>query len=446
MSEGGRKERERGGGGSMMLVLEGLREYIMRSLHLITILTRPTQCLTVPAIWSDRAKSTMREAAVRSGIVKPDDHPERLMLISEPEAAALYCEKKCDQWNLKHGNTFMICDAGGGTVDLIVYEIEDTSAGRTLKEVTSGHGGACGSVFLDNNMRRLLAYKFRDYMAQIPACAFESMMDSFVETVKPGYDGNEDQFINLPASANLDQLTDEKIGLEDGVLRLPASELKTEVFDPVILQVLELMEQQISQVPGRLDAIFLVGGFGSSDYLYDRVRAQFDARVRKIAAPPRGELAVVRGAVYFGLNPRVVTSKISRRSYGVMTRMTFEEGKDPEESAVVTNDGIKRISKNFWITYPKNTEGAYNISSHSSDLYAYDDDPPIPRQVTDRGITKIADFPIEIPHLPSVKIGDRVDMRIDFIFSLTELRIEALVNEQRFVFTSKFEATDVYGA
>lgn len=71
-------------------------------------------CLTVPAMWSDQAKATMREAAIRSGIINRYDHPDRLMLISEPEAAALYCEKKCDQFNLGHGQRFMICDAGGG--------------------------------------------------------------------------------------------------------------------------------------------------------------------------------------------------------------------------------------------------------------------------------------------------------------------------------------------
>jgi hypothetical protein len=77
-------------------------------------------CLTVPAIWSDRAKTTMREAAIRSGIISRDDPVERLILISEPEAAALYCEKRSDSWNLQHGDKFMIVDAGGGTVDLIV--------------------------------------------------------------------------------------------------------------------------------------------------------------------------------------------------------------------------------------------------------------------------------------------------------------------------------------
>ncbi|KAG0087796.1 hypothetical protein BGZ93_010744, partial [Podila epicladia] len=76
-------------------------------------------CLTVPAMWSDKAKDIMRRAAIRAGLIREDDHPDRLMLVSEPEAAALYCEKSCKEYNLKHGDRFLICDAGGGTVDLI---------------------------------------------------------------------------------------------------------------------------------------------------------------------------------------------------------------------------------------------------------------------------------------------------------------------------------------
>ena len=87
-------------------------------------------CLTVPAMWSDRAKSAMREAAIRADIVQRHDPLERLMLISEPEAAALYCEKKSEQFNLAHGQRFLICDAGGGTVDLIVFEIDQPVGGR----------------------------------------------------------------------------------------------------------------------------------------------------------------------------------------------------------------------------------------------------------------------------------------------------------------------------
>jgi molecular chaperone DnaK (HSP70) len=67
--------------------------------------------ITVPAIWSDKAKDATREAAERAGIPN-----RRLTLITEPEAAAQYCATICNEAGLTTGNHFLICDAGGGTV------------------------------------------------------------------------------------------------------------------------------------------------------------------------------------------------------------------------------------------------------------------------------------------------------------------------------------------
>ena len=67
--------------------------------------------ITVPAIWSDSAKELTRTAAVRAGIPR-----RKLLLLTEPEAAAQYCIKNCKEVDLKVGDKFLICDAGGGTV------------------------------------------------------------------------------------------------------------------------------------------------------------------------------------------------------------------------------------------------------------------------------------------------------------------------------------------
>lgn len=67
--------------------------------------------LTVPAIWSEKAKALTREAAVRAGIPE-----KKLTLITEPEAAALYCLSLGDVVDLQTGDRFLVCDAGGGTV------------------------------------------------------------------------------------------------------------------------------------------------------------------------------------------------------------------------------------------------------------------------------------------------------------------------------------------
>jgi hypothetical protein len=128
--------------------------------------------------------------------------------------------------------------------------------------------------------------------------------------------------------------------------------------------------------------VFLVGGFGQSTYLYRRVLAEFQSRVGFIGVPPRGELAVVRGAVYFGLNPHMVTERVSRRTYGLETRMVFDPRNDPPEQCIKGDDNrlfckqrfsvyvqkgqtIKEdycVSKNFMIAYPNDTDtGLLNI-------------------------------------------------------------------------------------
>jgi molecular chaperone DnaK (HSP70) len=60
-------------------------------------------------------------------------------LIKEPEAAALYTMHSLD-FTLSPGDAFVLCDAGGGTVDLISYEVEAVSPRLQLKEVVPGTG------------------------------------------------------------------------------------------------------------------------------------------------------------------------------------------------------------------------------------------------------------------------------------------------------------------
>jgi molecular chaperone DnaK (HSP70) len=67
--------------------------------------------LTVPAIWSPIAKEKTIRAAIMAGL------PENIVLVAEPEAAALaVLKEKHDDNKLEIGDCFVVCDAGGGTV------------------------------------------------------------------------------------------------------------------------------------------------------------------------------------------------------------------------------------------------------------------------------------------------------------------------------------------
>ena len=73
---------------------------------------RISYVITVPAIWRDAAKAlTRRAASVALGVSN-----DELILVPEPEAAALFCATTCEEVDLIDGDQFLLCDAGGGTV------------------------------------------------------------------------------------------------------------------------------------------------------------------------------------------------------------------------------------------------------------------------------------------------------------------------------------------
>lgn len=60
-------------------------------------------------------------------------------MIKEPEAAALHILTSHDH-AFQAGDGFVVCDAGGGTVDLITYEILRVKPQLELIELVPGSG------------------------------------------------------------------------------------------------------------------------------------------------------------------------------------------------------------------------------------------------------------------------------------------------------------------
>lgn len=88
--------------------------------------------ITVPAIWTDSAKNLTRKAAVRAGI--PNNNLE---LITEPEAAALYCATIGGEMDLQVRERFLVCDAGGGTVVCSLEEFDLIIGLNCLRSIIS---------------------------------------------------------------------------------------------------------------------------------------------------------------------------------------------------------------------------------------------------------------------------------------------------------------------
>lgn len=67
--------------------------------------------ITVPALWPEAAQNTTRKCAVKAGMAPTSP----VQIITEPEAAGIYAlEHMTQEIGLSVGDTFVICDAGGG--------------------------------------------------------------------------------------------------------------------------------------------------------------------------------------------------------------------------------------------------------------------------------------------------------------------------------------------
>jgi hypothetical protein len=148
-------------------------------------------CLTVPTIWSDRTKKSMRDAAVGAGIIKSHDHPCRLMLVNEPEAAAMFYSNDpllVKEFPNKKRIRALVCDAGGGTVDMATYELfkQDKDKDYSIDEVTPGSGGICGASFLDDKFRQLISKKCYDMDYILEEHVLEQMVNQFATKIKVG--------------------------------------------------------------------------------------------------------------------------------------------------------------------------------------------------------------------------------------------------------------------
>jgi hypothetical protein len=195
-----------------------------------------TLVVTVPAVWSDSAKDATLQAVRKAGFDKTFlPKLKRTVLATEPEAAAIYTIQSLrgsvqdEQFAI--GDGFIVCDMGGGTVDLVSYRIAGLEP-TILEEATIGSGDQCGGSFVERGFFRWLERRLgtADFIAMtggrsedLPRTSLPAkvsrMLQDFVFEAKTGFSGAEINFLRLPAPLNAIE-DDESRGIVDGEIMI----------------------------------------------------------------------------------------------------------------------------------------------------------------------------------------------------------------------------------
>ncbi|KAI9842642.1 MAG: hypothetical protein M1837_007009 [Sclerophora amabilis] len=311
-------------------------------------MTKVDFVLTVPALWSDAAKKRTENAAIGAGMTGAHD----LELLSEPESAAVYTLKHTDTTNsqIQVNDRIVVCDAGGGTVDLISYDIRATTPVLRVSECAAGTGDYCGSTFIDRNFEKLFSKRMGSHYEKLTVVNRQQVVKNF-ELTKIAFrdvDSQESFFVNVPTISDI-----EEAGVVGGNFEISRAEMR-DLFDPIIDQLIELIKVQVMTVsagPQRVNSILLVGGFGESEYLFKRIAAWASQWDIQVIQPREASTAIVRGAVLKGLEPksgpdRTEIVRRARRSYGVPTTQVFIDGYHQEKDAFTDPLTGKKMAMN----------------------------------------------------------------------------------------------------
>ncbi|KAH6665783.1 hypothetical protein B0J14DRAFT_605889 [Halenospora varia] len=310
--------------------------------------------ITHPAAWKYEALNKLYQAVM--GAFDPVTFPtiRHVYLVSEPEACALYTIQDSvakGKNSLIVGDSFVLCDAGGGTVDLVSCRVDKVKPLKFTKVgVTSG--GKFGATLIDKAFLEFVQGKVvnldlipRDFGSGghfILGRIGRILLERF-ESVKHAFDGTNDGGIEFPEQADLSPTVPANVqGGEE--LLLKTGDL-LDMFQKSIDGTVDLIQKQITLVrekdpdpaPYHIQSLILAGGFGQSPHLFNEVKGLADEENIEVKQADDCWGGVAKGAVLvgmgIGMDPPVEVRNCPRH-YGLCLSETYANWKHESKDAV----------------------------------------------------------------------------------------------------------------
>ena len=289
--------------------------------------------MTHPAKWDDRGKNLTFRAvtsAFRAAFQNIQVRPGYFRLASEPEACAQYtvqaarAQRTISEYQLRVGECFIVVDAGGGTVDLVSYRIDQLSPFKITK-ITAVSGGTFGATRIDNyflqvflpnrlspgDYKRLLdmgGAKERYGRANhtVLKRGEQIMLERF-EVIKREFKGRgpagQSENYVLDLLPGIGQVDDPSRGIQGGQLFISSRDME-DMFHECVTGIRQQIEQQLIQVDLKrltVRTIFLSGGFSNNEYLKRYVNGLARSWRFELLRGDECWTAVARGGVLLGL-------------------------------------------------------------------------------------------------------------------------------------------------
>jgi len=329
-------------------------------------------------------------------------------------------------------------------VDVSVHE---KNLNGTLKELHAASGGPWGGTCVDKNyiewltqmfgkgaIERLKRESMGDYVDMIRE--FENKKRSIAPDTKGlitlrvsaalkeyHEESDEENIVSKIARMNLK----EQVKFQRDKLRVSADIARKWFQHPIDMTIRHingiLREPEMKDV----DTILLVGGFGECKLVQEAVTKAVGRRT--VIVPDEAGLAVLKGAVKFGHQPRIVSSRHVKNTYGYNVTRLFDASKHPKEKMVISSYGEqmvvdcfeKVVEKDTPVEIGKDIESGAGVLDKEGKTYMriFASTERDPEFVTDPSCSKVGE--LDLGEAPG-ETKEENEVEIFFAFGDTELK------------------------
>lgn len=355
--------------------------------------------ITVPAVCSDIQREKTKIAAELAGI-------RVLKVISEPTAAAI-------SYSIKDGETVMVFDLGGGTLDVSIVQC---SGNRDYKVLATEGDPDLGGKRWDEVLLQICY--------ENAGLAFSDSLATAKRLIE-----FEKFKIDLCEAGNVDVTFVD----EDGIQQF--QEISIEEFEQssqhLIDRALRVVDLAINSVPDiKIDRVCLAGGSSKMPAIKQNLQQHLPGIRVEVCDP---DMAIAKGAAKYAHSLSIENNGenicIDERghAYGIVTRTKDEE--DVVENIIMKNDALE-ISNRTFVRYMPNTSDHLLITIIENDIAQ--------KRFDYNGQKAYFSGDIQFPQKQKVKVGQK----IDFILSrdsngIVHLNVACSGKKDKFEFATK---------
>ena len=317
--------------------------------------------LTVPPLWDDKAKSFMKEVSFQAGMINSD-------IALEPEAASLsiFYDNNInrEKYNLTKGNSFILVDAGGYTVDISANKILDDN--DNLEQIILPKSFVLGSYLINKHIIEIIEYVYgKDLIEKIIKNDYdkwEKLLDS-IEEQKIGLGELEDikfgnfkfPIVFIEGKCNGNWIKDEcEVTYNNTIIKYSSKyifipkELIINLINRIAESIVDKIGHSFSQTNEIIKTIILTGGFSNCQILKQKIEEKFEGP-KNLVFLKDPQKTVAKGSSIFGLKPNQILKRKCPITIGVESYEYINEEEKEKECNDVSKDedGLLICKKNI---------------------------------------------------------------------------------------------------